>query len=74
MAALVLKPQAGPQTDFLRSTADVVIFGGAAGGGKSYALLLDPLYHSLVSASSSSTLGISIFQVQYLASQAAWRP
>src|SRR6185437_1249346 len=37
-------PQEGPQTDFMQSEADVVVYGGAAGGGKSYALLLDALY------------------------------
>src|SRR5215217_5582345 len=39
------KPQPGPQTAFLSSKADVCIYGGAAGGGKSYALLLEPLRH-----------------------------
>lgn len=38
-------PQPGPQTMFLSSSADVVIYGGSAGGGKSYALLLEPLRH-----------------------------
>lgn len=37
-------PQEGPQTDFLECTADIAIYGGAAGGGKSYALLLEALY------------------------------
>ncbi|MBU2701170.1 putative phage terminase large subunit-like protein [Sporomusaceae bacterium BoRhaA] len=37
------QPQPGPQTDFLNSTADITIYGGAAGGGKSYALLLSCL-------------------------------
>lgn len=37
----VLSPQPGPQTAFSASSADIVIFGGAAGGGKSYALLLE---------------------------------
>lgn len=41
--ARVLKPQPGPQTAFLASPADIVLYGGAAGGGKSYALLLAPL-------------------------------
>lgn len=30
---------------FLSSTADVCVYGGAAGGGKTWALLLEPLYH-----------------------------
>jgi predicted phage terminase large subunit-like protein len=38
-------PQPGPQYDFLASPADVVFYGGAAGGGKSYSLLLEPLRH-----------------------------
>lgn len=40
-----IRPQPGPQTDFLSSSADIAIYGGAAGGGKSYALLLEPLRH-----------------------------
>ena len=30
---VVLKPQKGPQEDFLSNKADIVIYGGAAGGG-----------------------------------------
>lgn len=40
-----IRPQSGPQSMFMASHADIAIFGGAAGGGKSYALLLDPLRH-----------------------------
>lgn len=45
MAALRLEPQIGPQYEFLATNADIAIYGGAAGGGKSYGLLLDPLRH-----------------------------
>jgi predicted phage terminase large subunit-like protein len=41
-----LRPQAGPQTTFLSSRADIAIYGGSAGSGKSFALLLEPLYHA----------------------------
>jgi len=40
-----IRPQEGPQMDFLASEADIVIDGGAAGGGKTYALLLETLWH-----------------------------
>ena len=40
-----IRPQPGPQTAFLESSADIAIYGGSAGGGKSYALLLEPLRH-----------------------------
>lgn len=42
---LILKPQPGPQEDFLKSWADIVFYGGGAGGGKTFALLLMPLIH-----------------------------
>jgi hypothetical protein len=38
-------PQPGPQTDFYNSRADIVIFGGAAGGGKTHSLLMECLRH-----------------------------
>lgn len=40
-----LAPQPGPQTQFMTSPADIIIYGGHAGGGKSYALLMEPLRH-----------------------------
>jgi len=38
---VVFIPQEGKQSDFLSSSADIVIYGGAAGGGKTYGLLLE---------------------------------
>lgn len=40
---LGIRPHPGPQEAFLRSEADITIYGGAAGGGKSFGLLLAPL-------------------------------
>lgn len=40
-----IKPQEGFQMNFLSSSADIIIGGGAAGVGKSYALLMEPLRH-----------------------------
>lgn len=34
-------PQKGPQRDFIESPADIAIYGGAAGGGKTYGMLID---------------------------------
>jgi len=39
----MFQPQPGPQTRFLESEADIVLFGGAAGSGKTRALLLAAL-------------------------------
>jgi predicted phage terminase large subunit-like protein len=44
--AVRLGPQPGPQTAFLTSSADIVIYGGAAGGGKTYGLLLEGLRYA----------------------------
>jgi predicted phage terminase large subunit-like protein len=40
-----IEPQPGPQSAFFSTLADVAIYGGAAGGGKTFALLLEPLRH-----------------------------
>lgn len=45
---LILRPQPGPQERFLSSTADLAIYGGSAGGGKTWALLMEPLRHRKV--------------------------
>jgi terminase large subunit-like protein len=41
----VVRPQPGPQESFLSTSADIAIYGGGAGGGKSFALLIEPLRH-----------------------------
>jgi len=43
---VIFKPNAGPQTDFLAAPERDVLYGGAAGGGKSYAMLIDPLRYA----------------------------
>jgi len=40
---VVFKPNAGPQTEFLAAGEREVLYGGSAGGGKSFAMLADPL-------------------------------
>src|ERR1700719_797405 len=40
-----ISAQPGPQTEFLRSPADICIYGGAAGCGKTVGLILEPLRH-----------------------------
>lgn len=47
LQARPLLPQPGPQQQFCESTIDIVIYGGAAFGGKSWALLYQPLQHLL---------------------------
>jgi len=42
-ANVLFKPNKGPQTDFLAASEREVLYGGSAGGGKSYAMLSDPL-------------------------------
>ena len=41
---ILFNPNDGPQTDFLAAPEKEVLYGGAAGGGKSYAMLADPLH------------------------------
>jgi hypothetical protein len=40
---VVFAPNAGPQTDFLAANEKEVLYGGAAGGGKTMALIADPM-------------------------------
>jgi hypothetical protein len=40
---VVFAPNEGPQTEFLAASEREVLYGGAAGGGKSFGLLADPM-------------------------------
>jgi hypothetical protein len=40
---IIFQPNPGPQERFLAAPETDVLFGGAAGGGKSYAMVVDPL-------------------------------
>ena len=40
---IVFKPNEGPQTEFLAAGEREVLYGGSAGGGKSFAMLADPI-------------------------------
>ena len=40
---VIFEPNEGPQTEFLAASEREVFYGGARGGGKSYAMLVDPL-------------------------------
>jgi len=42
-AVRVVRPQPGPQELFLGTPADIAFYGGSAGGGKSWAMCVDPL-------------------------------
>lgn len=57
---IVLKPQKGPQERFLSTSADIAIYGGAAGGGKSWSLLFCPLRYIKVQG-----FGATIFRRNY---------
>ena len=45
LSTATISAQPGPQTEFLRTPADICIYGGAAGGGKTVGLILEPLRH-----------------------------
>ena len=60
MEETIIRPQEGKQTQFLSSSADIVIYGGQAGGGKTWSLLVEPLRHI-----SNPRFGAVIFRRTY---------
>lgn len=58
---IVLSPQKGPQEMFIATPADICIYGGAAGGGKTFGLLLDPLRYI-----NNKNYGAVIFRKNYI--------
>lgn len=40
---IIFQPNPGPQTEFLSASEQEVLYGGSAGGGKSYAMVADPV-------------------------------
>lgn len=60
MSKRYLKPQPGPQTDFMATPADICIYGGSAGGGKTFGLLLSALRYKNVAG-----FGCTIFRKNY---------
>jgi len=43
--AEAIRPQGGPQERFLACSADICLYGGSAGGGKTFALLMEAARH-----------------------------
>lgn len=61
---VTIKPQPGPQSVFLATPADIAIYGGSAGGGKTWALLLEDLRHVHNSGFGSVTFRRSTVQIR----------
>ena len=57
---IIIKPQPGPQEKFLATSADICIYGGAAGGGKTYGLLMEAMRHK-----NNGNYGAVIFRRNY---------
>ena len=55
-----LRPQKGKQEEFLSTKADICLYGGSAGSGKSFALLLEALRHK-----NNSGYGAVVFRKEH---------
>jgi hypothetical protein len=58
-----IRPQQGKQEKFLESTADIVLYGGSAGGGKTYGLLLEAIRNIAVKGFGAVIFRTSLTQI-----------
>ena len=69
-SSVAFMPNEGPQTDFLAADEKDVLYGGAAGGGKSFAMLIDPLRHCHIKAHRALILRRSMPELRELIDKA----
>lgn len=65
---IIFKPNEGPQTSFLAATEQEVLYGGSAGGGKSFAMVADPVRYMNNPVSSKLLLRRSTEELRELVS------
>lgn len=58
-----IKPQQGKQEKFLESSSDIVLYGGSAGGGKTYGLLLESVRNITVKGFGAVIFRTSLTQI-----------
>ena len=63
---IIFKANEGPQEDFLAAGETDVLYGGSAGGGKSYAMLVDPLRYASSAAQRALILRRSMPELREL--------
>lgn len=61
---MTIRPQPGPQEKFLATPADIAIYGGAAGGGKTFGILLEALRHSATAGFFATIFRRNVVQIR----------